>query len=197
MIDEDGPLPEGQTIAAHEVGDDDLARRARGDPDAFAMLYVRHVRRVYRYLVARLGDRQQAQDVTAQTFLAALEGIGGYRGQGQLAAWLLSIARNKAADVLRGRRPTAPLEDAARIASAEPPPEQVAIARMQLEEVVRALRAVAPERAEALALRVFGGLSVAEVGVMMGKSEAAVKMLVHRAVQDLRVRLAFGSEADS
>jgi RNA polymerase sigma-70 factor (ECF subfamily) len=60
--------------------------------------------------------------------------------------------------------------------------------------VARALQALAPDRAEALALRIFGGLDIAEVGEVMGKSEAAVKMLVHRAVNDLHERLAFRSE---
>lgn len=182
------------TDAAALVEDDEsLARKARGDTDAFAQLYRRHVDRVYRYLLVRLGDQHLAQDATAQTFLAALEGIRAYRGDGAFVAWLLGIARNKAADILR-QQPTLPLEAATELASPQPSPERVAVARADLEQVTRALRAIAPDRAEALSLRIFGGLSVAETGAMLGKSEAAVKMLVLRAVQDLRERLAFMME---
>jgi RNA polymerase sigma-70 factor, ECF subfamily len=202
MTDVHGQLPEGQTAAMGQEGDatgeddDELARRAQQDPAAFAALYRRHLNRVYRYLLARLGDVHLAQDVTAQTFLAALESLPSYRRQGTFAAWLLTIARNKAADAFRGRRITVPLETAAQAESTAPSPEAIVASRLELQEVVRALRTVSPERAEALALRFFGGLDAAEVAAAMGKTEAAVKMLVHRAVRDLRERLAYRSEAE-
>jgi RNA polymerase sigma-70 factor (ECF subfamily) len=181
------------TRLAHEdlehTDDDTLAWQAQHDPEAFGQLYRRHLERVYRYLLVRLRDTQLAQDLTAQTFLAALEGISGYRGEGAFAAWLISIARNKAMESIRRRQASVPLEIAAPVASADPSPERIIAARLRLEQVARALRMVAPERAEALVLRVFGGLSVAEVGAVMGKSEAAVKMLISRAVRDLRERL--------
>lgn len=197
MTDAHGSHPDGEAAATDRVEDDELARQARQDPSAFAELYRRHLPRVYRYLLARLGDVHQAQDVTAQTFLSALENIATYRSQGNFPAWLLGIAHNKAVDLYRGRRITVPLEEAAQVESLDPSPEQLAAARLQMEQVVRALRALAPDRAEALALRIFSGLSVAEVGVVMGRSEAAVRMLVHRAIRDLRERLAFRSEAES
>jgi RNA polymerase sigma-70 factor (ECF subfamily) len=71
----------------------------------------------------------------------------------------------------------------------DPPLEEIVEQRLKMERVAKGLRSIAPERAEALALRIFGGLNAAEVGTVMGKSEAAVKMLVHRAVGDLQARL--------
>jgi RNA polymerase sigma-70 factor (ECF subfamily) len=178
------------------IGDDALAAAARHDPDAFAELYRRHLTHVYRYLLARASDPHLAEDLTAQTFLAALEGIRSYRGDGQFAAWLLRIARNKVSDYYRDRRTTMPLEDAAQIAAIDPLPEQVIASRLHIEHVARALQALAPERAEALTLRLFGGLSVAEIGRSMGKSEAAVKMLVHRGLRNLQQRLGSRNEAE-
>jgi RNA polymerase sigma-70 factor, ECF subfamily len=190
-------MADGQEIALEGWADDDaLARAAEHDPAAFAELYRRHLNRVYRFALARLGDVHQAQDLTAQTFLAALEGIAGYRGQGAFAAWLLTIARHKLADHFRRSRATLSLEAAIQVVAPGPPPEQLVVARLQLEQVARMLPALAPERAEALALRLFSGLSVAEVAQVMGKGEAAVKMLVHRAVHDLRERLAFSGEME-
>jgi RNA polymerase sigma-70 factor, ECF subfamily len=183
---------------ADSVEDDNgLAQKARSNPDAFAVLYRRHLDRVYRYVLVRLGDHFLAQDVTAQTFLAALEGIRSYRGDGTFAAWLLSIARNKVADVLRRQHITLPLESAAEQASPQPSPERVVAARAELQQVIRALHVIAPERGEAVALRIFGGLSVAETARLLGKSEAAVKMLVLRATQDLRERLTYGVEEEA
>jgi RNA polymerase sigma-70 factor (ECF subfamily) len=197
MSEGPGAAP-GETVAQSPVPDDKtLARNARTDRDAFAQLYRRHADRVYRYLLVRLADQHLAQDVTAQTFLVALERLATYRGDGEFVSWLLAIARNKAADALRSRAATLPLEAAADVAAPQPAPDQVVDARLRLDEVARALRAIAPERAEALALRVVGGLSAAEAAVVMGKSEAAVKMLVSRAIHDLRERLAFSGEAET
>jgi len=77
---------EDQPDLATLIGDDEtLAREATENPAAFAELYRRHLSRVYRYLLIRVGDVHDAQDLTAQTFLAALEGIAGYRGRGNFA----------------------------------------------------------------------------------------------------------------
>lgn len=206
MTDAQSRLADGQGAAIHmggdtaeAVGDGQLVRRAQeypDDPTAFAELYRRHLPRVYRYLLTRLADPYLAQDATAQTFLAALEGIGMYRGSGEFRAWLLVIAHNKAMDIFRARRATVPLEAAVEMPSSAPSPEQVVAARLQLEEVLHAMRSLSPDRAEALALRVFGGMSVAEVGAAMDKQDAAVKMLVYRALRDLRERLGFRIEAE-
>jgi RNA polymerase sigma-70 factor (ECF subfamily) len=177
--------------------DDALAQAAIQDKAAFAELYRRHMARVYHFFLVRLGDTFVAQDLTAQTFLAALEHIAHYQGTGKFRAWLMGIARNKAADYLRGRHNIVPLEAAVDVADTTPSPEDIVLAHMQLEQVTQTLQALAPDRAEALALRIFGGLTIEEVSQVMGKSPAAVKMLVHRAVRDLHERLIRQSEASS
>src|SRR5262249_38101500 len=144
MTDAEGTLAAGRSAALHESGgiadpksnaeasDDELVRQAQDNPThsaAFAELYRRYLTRVYRYLLARLGDSTLAQDATAQTFVAALEGLGSYRGSGEFRAWLLTIARNKAADVFRARRTTVPLESVVEMVSPAPSPEHVAVTR--------------------------------------------------------------------
>jgi RNA polymerase sigma-70 factor, ECF subfamily len=178
-----------QLPSAAEVEDASLVQQTHDDPECFAQLYRRYVTRIYRYLLVRVRNTQAAQDLTSQTFLAAMESIGSYRASGTFAAWLFGIARRKAADHFRRDHATLPLEAAECVPHPDPLPDQVVEQRLRLEQVARALRSIAPERAEALALRVFAGLNAAEVGVVMGKSEAAVKMLVHRAVNDLQARL--------
>lgn len=183
---------------AAEPGEEDdvLALAARHDATALSTLYSRHVERVYRYALARLGNVQLAEEVTAQTFLAMIEGITTYRGQGRFVAWLLTIARNKTNDHFRRRRETVPLEAASNVVHPGPLPDQVVAEQLRLEQVARALQTLSPDRAEALALRIFSGLSAAEVGQVMGKSEAAAKMLVHRALRDLQQRLAWMGEGE-
>jgi RNA polymerase sigma-70 factor, ECF subfamily len=212
MTDAQGSRSERQSAAMHTGGNDDndgdaieamgdgelvrWAQESPDDPAAFAELYRRHLPRVYRYLLARLGDQHLAQDVTAQTFLAALEGIASYRGSGEFGAWLLMIARNKAADSFRARRATVLLETIAELPSSAPSTEQQVLQRLQVEDVLRVFRTLAPERAEALALRIFCGMSIAEISAAMAKQEAAVKMLVYRALHDLRQRLGYRIEAE-
>ena len=71
----------------------------------------------------------------------------------------------------------------------DPPLDERLADQLQMEQVIVALRHLSPERAEALTLRVLAELSAAEVGKLMGKSETAVRMLVHRALRDLRQQL--------
>lgn len=171
------------------ASDERLAAHSPGDPAAFAELYHRHFPRVYRYHLARTGNVQDAQDLTTQTFLAALEGIGGYRSTGSFGAWLLGIARNKTAMHYRSLRPQADLETAERVADPAPPPEAAAGQRLELARVSRALRRLTAEQSAAITLCIYADLSAAEAGQVMQKSEAAVKMLLLRGLKELRAYL--------
>jgi RNA polymerase sigma-70 factor (ECF subfamily) len=179
--------PEDQVLASGT--DEALAQQARGDPQAFAELYGRYFDPVYRFLLIRTGSVPDAQDLTSQTFLAALESIGAYGSRGSFGGWLFGIARHKLVDHYRRKRPEIPLDDAEGLHDPDPSPEEIADARLQLARVSKALRSLDAQQAEALALRLFGRLSAAEVGRVMGKSEAAVKMLVHRGLRRLAERL--------
>lgn len=165
-----------------------LMAAAQRDPLEFTALYRRHIDRVYRYLRYRVGNEQDAQDLTTQTFMAALESLQSYRGQGTVIAWLLGIAYHKLVDWQRKERVTAPLAAALTIPDAALRPEDLVIQQVERQGLEQALLLLAPERAEALALRYFGELTNGEVAKIMGKNEAAVKMLIHRGLEDLRMR---------
>lgn len=169
--------------------DEALAQVAPHDSAAFAQRYRRNLKAVYRYQLSRVGNVHDAQDLTAQTFLAAQEAIASFRGRGTFVAWLMGIASRKAADYFRRQRTTLPLEAAAQIEADIIAPEAFTDRQLSLEQVAQALSRLTPDRAEAIALQLFSGLSTAEVAQVMGKSEAAVKMLVCRALKDLRHHL--------
>mgnify|MGYP005815744551 CR=1 FL=1 len=171
------------------VDDAQLALRARVDPEAFAELYRRHVNRVYRYHMVHTGSARDAEDLTSQTFTAALESIHGYRGAGSVAAWLMGIALNKRRMFFRSRgRSEFPLEEALDVPDPGPATEQAALDRIRLQQVRAGLAALNADRREAIALYFFAGLAVAEGARVLGKSEAAFKMLLSRGLQDLRTR---------
>jgi RNA polymerase sigma-70 factor (ECF subfamily) len=177
------------------AGDEEsLIQSAIYEPAAFAQLYRRYVDRVYRYLLIKVGNVEDAQDLTAQTFLAAMESIKQYQRQGTFGAWLIGIAQNKANDHFRRLKEVVSLDDIADILPADFSLDDIVDQSLQVSDIVSALKELSPDRAEALTLRIYSELSAAEIGRILGKSEAAAKMLVHRAIQDLRTRLASSDE---
>lgn len=191
-------LAENPPARAVTTADDDmvLVKRAQKDLATFSELYHRHVNRIYRYLLVRVGNEQDAQDLTSQTFLAAMENIGKYRGPQPFVAWLFGIARHKEADLFRRHRPEVVLETAVNMPDGIDQEELVS-RQLQLELVARKLQKIAPDRAEVLTLRLFGGLEVPEIAHMVSKNEAAVRMLVHRGLRDLQDQLNPGREAQA
>src|SRR5687767_3163574 len=91
-------LPDPPLIASDEEA---LVEAAVHEPTAFAQLYRRYVDRVYRYLLVKVGNVDDAQDLTAQTFLAAMENIRQYQRHGSFGGWLIGIAQNKVGDHFR------------------------------------------------------------------------------------------------
>jgi RNA polymerase sigma-70 factor (ECF subfamily) len=182
-----------QTKQPHSE-DAHLAQLARADADAFAELYRRHVTSVYRYHMAHTGNVKDAEDLTSQTFMAALEGIRSYRGTGSFGAWIMGIAARKRAMFFRGSKPEVPLEAAHHIPTPSLPTDKAAARRLQMDQVHHALKEISPERAEALILCFFGGLKPVEAGHILRKSEAAVKMLISRGLHDLRTRTSLALE---
>jgi len=181
-----------------EQDETDLARQALHDVEAFAELYRRNVARVYRYHMAHTGNTKDAEDLTSQTFIAALEGIRSFRGSGSFAAWILGIASRKRLMFFRsnGSKSEIPLDAALHYPSPGIPTDKAAAHQLQLESISRALRKISSDRAEALILTYFSGLSHAETGRVLNKSEAAVKMLISRGLQDLRERTSLALEVE-
>ena len=177
--------------------DASLVKAARRDPAAFAALYWRYVTPVYRYLYSRVGHAADAEDLTAQVFTEALEGLSRYREGGSFAAWLFTIARHKAADHHRRQRPYVTLSEALD----RPDEDEDPLARVVRNEALRRLAALVAqldeEQQELLRLRFAGGLTYGEMGALTGRSEAAVKMAMHRLLRRLEAEWEEGNEQAS
>jgi RNA polymerase sigma-70 factor (ECF subfamily) len=171
--------------------DHELIREAIDNRAAFAELYRQYVNKVYRYFIFKVGNRLDAQELTSQTFLAALENIASYRGDGSFASWLFGIASRKAAQFY-SRQKFKFVELGEEINDCLTPLDQSVEQGLEFSRVLRALDHLSNDRAEAIRLYFFSGLTVTEVAITMGKSEAAVRMLVHRSLNDLKRRLDSG-----
>jgi RNA polymerase sigma-70 factor (ECF subfamily) len=152
-------------------------------PASFAAVYDRFLQPVYRYILSRVRDVPEAEDLTSQTFLTALEAYPRYRERGKAAAWLFTIARNKIADSARRRLPSPlPEDDDGAICAGDPGGWDV--------EFLLALRmrisALPEEAQELIRLRFIADLSFAEMAALLGKREEAVKKSLNRLVNRLR-----------
>ena len=106
----------------------------------------------------------------------------------------MGIASRKRALFFRGSKLEAPLEAALHIPTPSLPTDKAAARRLQMDQVHQALKHISPDRAEALVLCFFSGLTANEAGRVLGKSESAVKMLISRGLHDLRTRTSLALE---
>ena len=185
--------------------DDLLVQRARsGELEAFEALVARHERQIYTLALRLVRQEQDAEDVTQQTFLSAMEHLAGFRGEASFATWLYRIATHAALKVLRKRRglDTVSLEETTeRQADGDgvPHPEYIADWRSSPEELVgrretqrlldEALSQLDDKHRLVFLLRDVEGLSVKETAAALGLTEANVKVRLLRARLQLREQL--------
>jgi RNA polymerase sigma-70 factor (ECF subfamily) len=170
-----------------------LVERAQaGEAEAFGLIYDRYVDTVFRFVYFRVGSRQLAEDLTADTFLRALKRIGSFTWQGRdLGAWLVTIARNLVADHFKSGRyrlevTTGDVLDADREdRGPEGSPEAAVVEHITNVALLTAVKQLNPEQQECIVLRFLQGFSVAETARAMGKNEGAIKALQYRAVRAL------------
>jgi len=172
--------------------EEDLVRRAqRREPEAFGQLYEEHFDRIYRYVILRVRNQADAEDITQQVFLKALENIGSYRWRGMpFASWLFRIAHNLVVDHWKKKNrqkveAVAP-EEIDEMAASPDDPATLAELKFDVKQLATACEQLSDGQREIISLRFAGGLSVAESAKVMGKSEGAVKVLQHAALVRLR-----------
>jgi RNA polymerase sigma-70 factor (ECF subfamily) len=195
-----GPEPGGQTPYPDRPDPSDAAaevwalveRAQAGEAEAFGLIYDRYLDTVFRFIYFRVGNRQLAEDLTADTFLRALKRIGSFTWQGRdLGAWLVTIARNLVADHFKSGRyrlevTTGDVLDADREdRGPEGSPEAAVVDHITNVALLTAVTHLNPEQQECIVLRFLHGFSVAETAQAMGKNEGAIKALQYRAVRAL------------
>jgi RNA polymerase sigma-70 factor, ECF subfamily len=168
--------------------------RARSlDQSALGMLYHRFMPVVYRFVLARSGSVHIAEDITSDTFLAVIEGIGAMRARDELsfAAWVLGIARNKVASYFRRARarqesPQGLPEDAQLFAVAdEGDPLSIITARESWAEVVAGLNHLTEEQRAVVLYRCVLGYTTDDVARLLEKQPNAIRALQFRALASL------------
>ena len=171
--------------------EESLVRRAQQrDEEAFTQLYEANFDKIYRYVALRIGNKMEAEDMTQQVFLNALQSLPSFKWKGiSFSAWLFRIAHNQVVDYLRKktRQATAPLDES--IVDTESNPQLVAEHRLDMEQLASATERLTEAQREVISLRFAGELPIAQVAKIIGKSEGAVKALQHSAIVALRKAL--------
>jgi RNA polymerase sigma-70 factor (ECF subfamily) len=167
--------------------DRDVVLRAVVDRREFAPLYEKYLTPVYRRCYRHLRNADEAWDATGATFHKALAALDGFRG-GSFEGWLNRIADNACVDVHRARRPQVPFDEELDRPSAEPDPEEQALATMDREQLEEALRQLPPRRERIVRLH-LEGLKGKEIAARLGVSHDLVRQEQRRALQQLAVLL--------
>jgi len=168
-----------------------LIARAQENPEHFGALYDQYFPQIYRYVASRVRNRELAEDITSEVFFKALRAIGRYRHTGHpFSSWLYQIAVNAITDHYRSRRRAEEsLDDGPEIVDGSVAVDEEVAQRMGAQDIWDLIDSLPDQQRIAMTLKYGEDLKLAEVGVIMGKSEGAVKLLIFRGTATLRQRL--------
>lgn len=160
-----------------------------GNKDAFGVLYERYLTKIYNYVYYRTGSVEDAEDLSARVFFRAMSHIGTYTDRGvPFQAWLYRIAHNLVANWHRdrNRRKIIPLNDYIASTLRSDAPDETAEDNDERGRLLAAIRHLPEDRQQLLILKFVQRLPNAEIGVIMNRTEGAVKSLYHRTLVTLR-----------
>ena len=176
-----------------------VAGARAGDTEAFRALVDRYSHKVFRLGYRMTSNEHDAEDVVQETFLRAYRALDQFESRANFGTWIFRIAANAALDLMRKRQrheksrsPVDPegSEDLPELPSADPTPERLMFSVEVKDKVSRALAGLSAVERTAFVLRHYEGMSIEEIGGVLGLKESATKNTVFRAVQKLRRELA-------
>jgi RNA polymerase sigma factor (sigma-70 family) len=165
-----------------------LVHRATAhDPEAFGRLYDIHVDRVYRHIYYRVGNEQDAEDLTQQVFLKAWQAVPRYKETASpFIAWLMTISHNLVVDLYRTRKDTVYLDAEVLADCPASSPEQAAERNLEQQRLRRAILKLGSDEQQVVILRFLEGFEFSEIASVLKKKEGNVRVILHRALVKLR-----------
>lgn len=185
--------PAAEPVALTSAEQDRLLVQAAlgGDQLAFGELVTRYQAAVYNMAYRMLGDPTEAEDAAQEVFVRAWNQLHTFQLDRRFSTWLLSIASHYSIDLLRRRKPQAPLDDVALyVQSDDPEPEELALKSEQSAMVRQLLNTLPDKYRSVTVLRYYNDLSYDEIARVTGLTESAVKTQLHRARKMLAEELA-------
>ena len=189
MIGEHRPVPDDPPTTPDSAAERALVERAcSGDRVAIEALYDDHVDRIYRFVLAKVGNQTDAEDITGEVFIRMVEALPRYQWRGvPFQAWLFQIASNQVISHYRrnSSRPSTPIENMD-FADPQAGPEGLVEHRLTLADVQTALKKLPEAQRRVIEHRFLSDMSVRETAQVLGKSENNVKVLQHKALARLQ-----------
>jgi len=187
-----------------EAADEDLMERYRdGDIDAFEILLQRHEKRIFLFILRKVGDRERAGDLLQETFLRVIKSAANYSRKAKFTTWLYTIARNLSVDELRKMKhrrhrslssPSSRSEDGPTLYDRLPGKSDDGFTRADATEIRQrielALNDLSDEQREVFVMREMMNMPFKEIGTVVGVSENTIKSRMRYALESLRLALA-------
>ena len=165
-----------------------IASAVKGNSSAFGELYDHYQPMIYRFVVVKVGRREEAEDITHQVFMSAWQKIKSYQHRGHpFSSWLYQIARNQVIDHYRAKKNEASLESVDPEYFAAAAAAEFALpTKFEMETVRRAMQQLKPDYQDVIIMRFIEDISLKETAGALKKTEGAVKLMQHRAIRELK-----------
>ena len=170
-------------------GEEKLIKSAvKGNSSAFGELYDHYQPMIYRFIAVKVSRREEAEDLTHQVFMSAWQNVKSYQHRGHpFSSWLYQIARNQVVDHYRSRKNETSIdaidpEYFATTASAE----FALPLKLRMETVRQAMKQLKPDYEDIIILRFIEDVSLKESAAILNKTEGAIKLMQHRAMNELK-----------
>jgi len=163
---------------------------SRGDKHAFGRLYDVLFDRIYKFVFFRVDSREEAEDITEETFVKVWDKIKTYKDVGvSFEAWVYRIARNTLIDTYRTKKITESIDTRWDIVDDKPTPEDLFLENEQLSGVYNSLKDIKANYAEVIVLKYINDLEYSEIAEILGKPQDQVRVLLSRATKALKQKV--------
>jgi RNA polymerase sigma factor (sigma-70 family) len=169
------------------VTDETLMEAVRnGDVAKLGILFERHHRALFDFLVRMTDNAAAAEDLVQDVFVRVLKYRATWRNEGRFDTWLFRIARNARADYFRKRINSASIDEVADHPSGAPLPTELLARNRQLARLQHALMLLHEDKRELIILARYHGMTLEAIAELLGIEVGAAKVRIHRAVRELR-----------
>lgn len=168
----------------------DLVNKAKTDRTAFLQIYDMNFQRIYDYVYYRTHNQNEAEEITSNIFLSALESIERFEYREiPVAVWLYRIASNAVADYYRKKGRDVEMKEEFLANEETTSPEALLVRKSEQEQLLLLIKTLPVQQQQAIILRYIQNLSYKDISQIMDKTEGSVKQLLHRGLMSLRGRM--------
>jgi RNA polymerase sigma-70 factor (ECF subfamily) len=168
-----------------------IARAKEGDRWAYGHIFRLCYKSIYDYTIRRVGDRNDAEDITMRVFMQGLDAVASYEERGcSVRAWFFRIAHNAVVDHLRAHKSHVDIDSVFEVEDATRNIESELVARETIDDLHEKIKTLPPAQAEVVILRFIEDLSVTETATVLGKKEVTVRALQFKAIKSLKEKFA-------